>query len=66
MIRNIVFDMGQVILRFDPVFFLDRGKITDPQGPHLNLGQGFLAGNVQDLLSGLGKISAHLQQQEQP
>ena len=29
MIRNIVFDMGQVMIRFDPNRFLDRAGITD-------------------------------------
>ena len=31
MIRNIVFDMGNVIIRFDPPFFMDREGITDPE-----------------------------------
>ena len=31
MIRNIVFDMGNVVIRFDPVYFLDRAGITDPE-----------------------------------
>ena len=30
MIRNIVFDMGQVMIRFDPAVFMDREGITDP------------------------------------
>ena len=30
MIRNIVFDMGQVMIRFDPEFFITRAGITDP------------------------------------
>ena len=30
MIRNIVFDMGKVIIRFDPDFFMDREGVTDP------------------------------------
>ena len=30
MIRHIVFDMGNVIIRFDPAFFIDREGITDP------------------------------------
>lgn len=30
MIRNIVFDMGNVVIRFDPAYFLDRAGITDP------------------------------------
>jgi putative hydrolase of the HAD superfamily len=29
MIRNIIFDMGNVVIRFDPAFFLDRAGITD-------------------------------------
>ena len=31
MIRNIVFDMGQVLIRFDPDEFMDREGITDPE-----------------------------------
>ena len=30
MIRNIVFDMGNVIIRFDPLWFMDKEGITDP------------------------------------
>ena len=30
MIRNIVFDMGQVMICFDPEFFITRAGITDP------------------------------------
>ena len=30
MIRNIVFDMGQVLIRFDPDHFMDREGVTDP------------------------------------
>ena len=30
MIRNIVFDMGNVLLRFDEGFFMDRAGLTDP------------------------------------
>ena len=30
MIRNIVFDMGQVLIRFDREIFLDRVGVTDP------------------------------------
>ena len=30
MIRNIVFDMGQVMIRFDPEMFMDRADIHDP------------------------------------
>lgn len=31
MIRNIVFDMGQVLIRFNPDEFMDREGITDPE-----------------------------------
>ena len=31
MIRNIVFDMGNVLLRFDPEWFMTREGITDPE-----------------------------------
>ncbi len=30
MIRNIVFDMGNVLLRFDPEYFITRAGVTDP------------------------------------
>ena len=30
MIRNIVFDMGNVMIRFDPGYFITREGITDP------------------------------------
>ena len=30
MIRNIVFDMGNVMIRFDPAYFITREGITDP------------------------------------
>ena len=31
MIRNIVFDMGNVVIRFDPFHFLDRAGVSDPE-----------------------------------
>ncbi len=31
MIRNIVFDMGNVLIRFDPLLFIEREGITDPE-----------------------------------
>ena len=43
MIRNIVFDMGQVILRFDPAYFMDREGITDPYDRKLILNELFLS-----------------------
>ena len=30
MIKNIVFDMGNVLIRFDPSYFIERAGITDP------------------------------------
>ena len=43
MIRNIVFDMGNVVIRYDPVFFLDRAGITDPVDRKLVLDELFLS-----------------------
>ena len=41
MIRNIVFDMGNVLIRFDPHFFLDRAGINDPEDRKLILNELF-------------------------
>ena len=43
MIRNIVFDMGNVLIRFDPPYFLDRAGITDPEDRELILKELFLS-----------------------
>ena len=43
MIRNIVFDMGNVIIRFDPLFFIEREGVTDPQDRKLILNELFLS-----------------------
>ena len=43
MIRNIVFDMGQVMIRFDPNRFLDRAGITDADDRKLILNELFLS-----------------------
>ncbi len=43
MIRNIVFDMGNVIIRFDPVFFIGREGVTDPEDRKLILNELFLS-----------------------
>lgn len=43
MIRNVVFDMGNVLIRFDPQFFLDREGITDPEDRKLILNELFLS-----------------------
>ena len=37
MIRNIVFDMGQVMITFDPNHFMDRAGIEDPEDRKLIL-----------------------------
>ena len=39
MIRNIVFDMGNVMIRFDPLYFMDREEITDPEDRKLVLNE---------------------------
>ena len=41
MIRNIVFDMGNVMIRFDPAYFMDREGITDPGDRKLVLNELF-------------------------
>ena len=43
MVRHIVFDMGNVLLRFDPQFFLDREGVTDPRDRKLILNELFLS-----------------------
>ena len=43
MIRNIVFDMGNVLIRFDPPYFLDKAGITDPDDRELILRELFLS-----------------------
>jgi len=41
MIRNIVFDMGNVLIRFDPETFMDQEGITDPADRKLVLNELF-------------------------
>ena len=41
MIRNIVFDMGNVLIRFDPSLFIEREGITDPEDRRLILDELF-------------------------
>lgn len=43
MIKNIVFDMGQVIVRFDPEYFINREGITDPDDRKLIINELFLS-----------------------
>lgn len=41
MIKNIVFDMGQVIISFDPMHFMDRAGIEDPTDRKMILNEMF-------------------------
>ena len=41
MIRNIVFDMGNVVIRFDPEYFIDRAGIHDPEDRRLIMNELF-------------------------
>ena len=43
MIRNIVFDMGNVVIRFDPEYFMDRAGITDETDRRLIMNELFLS-----------------------
>ena len=43
MIRNIVFDMGNVVIRFDPLYFIDRAGITDESDRRLIMNELFLS-----------------------
>ena len=43
MIRNIVFDMGQVVVRFDPKYFIEREGITDADDRKLIINELFLS-----------------------
>ncbi|MBQ1366098.1 MAG: HAD family phosphatase [Clostridia bacterium] len=53
MIRNIVFDMGNVIIRFDPNLFIDREEITDPADRKLILNELFQSLEWAQMDSGL-------------
>jgi len=39
MIRNIIFDMGNVLIRYDPEYFIDRAGVTDPRDKALLLSE---------------------------
>ena len=41
MIKNIIFDMGNVLIRFDPSLFIEREGITDPEDRRLILDELF-------------------------
>ena len=43
MIRNIVFDMGNVVIRYDPSYFIERAGIQDPEDRRLILNELFLS-----------------------
>ncbi|MBQ6399551.1 MAG: HAD family phosphatase [Clostridia bacterium] len=43
MIRNIVFDMGQVLIRFSPDLFMDREGIQDPEERKIVMNELFLS-----------------------
>ena len=43
MIRNIVFDMGNVVICFDPLHFLDRAGIHDPEDRKILINELFLS-----------------------
>ena len=43
MIRNLVFDMGNVLIRFDPEMFMNREGITDPADRQLIMRELFLS-----------------------
>ena len=43
MIKNIVFDMGMVLIRFDRQVFLDHAGVTDPDDRELLLREVFLS-----------------------
>lgn len=53
MIRNIVFDMGQVILKFDPKHFMDREKINDMEDRKLILNELFFSVEWAQMDSGI-------------
>ena len=53
MIRNIVFDMGNVLIRFDPAFFLDRSGVSDPDDHRLVLNELFRSAEWALMDSGL-------------
>ena len=53
MIRNIVFDMGQVLVRFDPEYFIDREGITDPEDRKLIINELFLSVEWAQMDSGI-------------
>ena len=43
MIRNIIFDMGNTVIRFDPRYFIDRAGINDAEDRRIILNELFLS-----------------------
>ena len=52
-IRNIVFDMGNVMIRFDPEAFIDRENITDPDDRRLIMNELFQSVEWAQMDSGI-------------
>ena len=53
MVRNIVFDMGNVLIRFDPEEFIRRENITDPEDRKLVMNELFLSVEWAQMDSGI-------------
>ena len=53
MIRNIVFDMGNVVICFDPPHFLDRAGIHDPEDRKILMNELFLSVEWAQMDSGI-------------
>lgn len=52
-IRNIVFDMGNVMIQFDPAAFIDRENITDPEDRRLIMNELFQSVEWAQMDSGI-------------
>ena len=46
MIRNIVFDMGQVMIRFDPAVFMDREALNTRMGEERSRFSGYFSREI--------------------
>ncbi len=53
MIRNLIFDMGDVLIEFDPPYFLDREQISDQEDRELLLREVFYSPCWKDMDLGL-------------
>ena len=45
MLQNLIFDMGNVLIRYDPIFFIERAGIDDPADRELLLKEIFRSGD---------------------